>query len=86
MAQDVTRSGGFAVIKSFLRPRLRSPQSRKRGPQFRLTPVIGWLRRHNDIQLQMAGKHHDLMTINDAEGIMTAQRSDGHFRWPTDHE
>ena len=69
MAQDVTRSFGFAVIKSF-----------------GLTPVIRCLRRHNDLQLQMTGKHHDLMKINDAEGIMTAQRSDGHFQWPTDHE
>ena len=34
----------------------------------------------------MTGKHHDLMTINDAEGIMTAQRSDGHDKWPSDYE
>jgi len=25
-----------------------------------------------------------LMTINDAEGLMTAQRSDGHIWWPCD--
>ena len=26
------------------------------------------------------------MTINDAEGVMTAQRYDGHLQWPSDYE
>jgi hypothetical protein len=43
MAQDVTRSGGFAVIKSFLRPRLRSAQSSKRVPSLGLRPSLDGL-------------------------------------------
>jgi hypothetical protein len=29
---------------------------------------------------------YDIMTINDAEGVMTAQRYDGHLQWPSDYE
>ena len=39
------------------------------GPWFGLAPVIRLLQQ---------------MTINDAEGILTAQRSDGHVQWPND--
>jgi hypothetical protein len=27
-----------------------------------------------------------IMTINDAEGIVTAERYDGHVKWPSDYE
>jgi len=46
---------------------------------FGLTPVIRSLRQHNGRELQMAGKSDDFLTINDAEGIVTAKRSDGHL-------
>jgi len=34
----------------------------------------------------MTAKGNDLVTINDAAGIMTAKRNDGHVQWPNDHE
>jgi len=44
----------------------------------------------NDSVVKLSGAQRarsiDLMTINDAEGIVTAKRYDGHVKWPSDYE
>ena len=34
----------------------------------------------------MSAQGNDLVTINDAAGIMTPKRNGGHVKWPNDHE
>ena len=46
-------------------------------PSLGLTAVIKLFQRHKDGLLRMTAKRNDSVTINDAEGIMTAKRNDG---------
>ena len=39
---------------------------------------------HKILNVAKRARIIDLMTINDAAGILTANRSDGHLQWPND--